>query len=176
MRKLSVVLVSAVVASAIATTSTAASSPAIGQTAIAGAKFGLTATAYEKLFSGPHRIRHVREFTILTFPTHKLAVLFIRSSRALSVITWNGAYRTDHGVGACSTLAQLQKAYGTALVQNRYGSYDVGNLLFSTTDSTPSAKVLAVGLYNSKAPRANQDFGAQPYTSYTIGNLLPACS
>jgi hypothetical protein len=177
MKKLRVVLVSAVAAGAVATAAISASSPTIGQTSITGAKIGLTASAYEKLFGAPHSTRRAggdHEITLLTFPNRKVAVMFVRSSKAISVITWNRAYRTDHGVGPCSTLAQLQKVYGAALVQDKYGAYDLGNLLFDT--STGSSKVVAVGLYNSREPHAKQNFGAQPYTSYAMDNLVPSCS
>jgi hypothetical protein len=168
---------SAVGAGAIATAAVSASPPSIEQVSITGAKIGLTAGAYEKLFGAPYTTRRAggdHEITLLRFPSRKVTVMFVRSSKAISVITWNRAYRTDHGVGPCSTLAQLQKAYGAALVQDKYGAYDVGNLLFSA--STTTSKVVAVGLYNSRAPHAKQDFGAQPYTSFAMDNLVPPCS
>jgi hypothetical protein len=174
MRKLPAALVSAVAAGAVATAGVSASSPAIGQTSLAGAKVGLTASAYEKLFGSPYTTRKAggdHEITLLMFPKRKVAVMFIRSSRAMSVITWNRAYRTDHGIGPYSTLPQLQKAYGASLVRDRYGPFDIGNLLFATSAS----KVIAVGLYDSRAPHAKQDFGAQPYTGFAMGNLVPTC-
>jgi hypothetical protein len=174
---LPVAIVSVAVAATVATAAVSAPSSTITQTSIAGARVGLTAAAYQKLFGSPSTTKHDHELTLLIFPKREIAVLFVNSINAMSVITWNKAYRTDHGVGPCSTFAQLTKAYGAQLVHDWTAqgpiAYDAGNLIFAT----PTTKtVAAVALYNSRAPHAQQGGGAHPYSGFAAGFLVPKCS
>ena len=88
------------------------------------------------------------------------------------VTTWNRAYRTAAGIGPCSTVAQLKKAYGSKLkpsaFNTQHGSvyvYTLGDLLFAAADLET---VNAVGLYDSKAPDARRKGGSLAYAGFVI--------
>ena len=88
--------------------------PAITQTAIAGAKLGLTADAYKLRFGG-WRAATLTEpnFPSFSFEDPKVAVYFPPGGeRAHIITTWNKDNRTARGVGPCSSLDELKDAYG----------------------------------------------------------------
>ncbi|MBA3245376.1 MAG: serine/threonine protein kinase, partial [Actinobacteria bacterium] len=140
-------------------------SPAISQTSIGGAVLGRRETAYQRQFGG------YKEFELtesdppipgLSFGQPALAVYFRESpGRADVITTWNRNLRTAAGIGPCSTIEQMQKAYGKDVRPSPHGtspdgktvfSYVVGrNLLFATQDQrTIGVVALYKGLPNNQ--------------------------
>jgi len=157
--------------------------PSISQSAIAGAKLGLTADAYKQRF-GSWRAQTLTEpdYPGFAFQDPKVAVYFpSKGARAIILTTWNRDYRTAKGVGPCSTLGQLKRAYGSEVRPSRWGmaggkiwSYTVGkNLLFAVRPDTEV--VAAVALYDGGAPRANAHGGAQAYANY-VAQVEASCT
>ncbi len=156
---------------------------AITQGTIGGAKLGLPADAYKKRFGG-WRAQTLTEpdYPSLAFQDPKVAVYFpSRGRRAIIVTTWNKDYDTATGVGPCSTLAELQRAYGDDLRPSPYGtnagkiwSYLVGkNLLFAVRPDT--GIVAAVALYDGGAPRARAHGGSEAYANY-VAQVEASCT
>ncbi len=188
--------------------STSAGPPQITQTSIAGAKLGLTAAAYNKLFGGPDLAVDQRQgsltqkdkpavvstgYPTLVFLRQKVAVFFPDgwNSNAKIIVTWNKDYRTATGIGPCSTIAEMKKAYGKGVKADFFGKVPDGqfmysapkNLLFSAfpapgsaTGTPPSKYVTAIGLYNGSTPHADESGGAHPLAGFVTGNETPHCS
>ena len=111
----------------------------ITQTSIAGAKLGLSRTAYRKPFGGKPKIARLEGgLTRLDFPRN--ASVFFRSSGggAIGIVVWGEQYRTAVRVGPCSTAAQLKRAYGARLLpfrlQGKVVGYRLGRLFFAVED------------------------------------------
>ncbi len=157
--------------------------PSISQDAIAGAKLGLAADAYKRRFGGwrPQTLT-VTNYPSLAFQDPRVAVYFPpHGKRAIIITTWNRNYRTAKGVGPCSTLADLQRAYGAGVKPSEWSTaktgvyaYTVGkNLLFAVR---PDTKVVAtVALYDGGAPRANAHGGTQSYANY-VAQVEASCT
>jgi serine/threonine protein kinase len=128
----------------------------ISQTAIAGTKLGNGAAYYTHLL-GPFRKSTLDGpgYPYLTFQQPEMAVYFpTEGTGAIVITTWNKHYRTSKGIGPCSTIAAMKKAYGSAVKRSEYSlvkggiafSYVVGdNLVFAT--SPKLRKITAVALY-----------------------------
>ena len=188
-------LVAAALAAAIAIpVALAATKPAaITPTSIAGAKLGLGKIAYTRLLGRPVRFeaaaggkvtepgfQQPANFTRLVFAKREMDVYFQDGvDRATIITTWNKAFRTAGGVGPCSTLAQLEKAYGSRLKPVSDSrlvvaySYLVGrSLMFMFADYPPrlgmgpSPFVTAVVLYDGSHPGWNKPGGAAPTAGY----------
>ena len=167
---------------------------AITPTAIAGAKLGLGKIAYTRLLGRPVRFQAAAggkvtdpgfqqpaNFTRLVFAKRKMDVYFQDGlDHATIITTWNKGDPTAGGVGPCSTLIQLEKAYGSRLVATSTGrpgdavySYLVGrSLMFMFMDyppnlgQGPSPFVTAVVLYDGSHPGWNKPGGAVPTAGY----------
>jgi hypothetical protein len=86
------------------------------------------------------------------------------------ITTWNKDFRTAAGIGPCSTIAEMKKAYGNAVVPSLFGtspdgkkvhSWVVGrNLLFSVgqNQKTISAVALYMGSPPDSRPGSPQSF------------------
>ena len=169
----------------------AAAPPAITSTSIAGATRGLTVAAYKRLLGGPNRLEVAKKgsltgfqdpegWTRLVFPQRKLQVYFDGRPRSVLVTTWNKEYKTAVGIGPCSTVAQLKRAYGSRIRPSKFNTqhgkvyvYTMGDLLFAAADLT---QVTAVGLYDSKAPDANRNGGSLAYAGFVIQADQVSCS
>ena len=162
--------------------------PAITETSIADAKLGLRQTGYEQLFGAPWRKRLLENsgHTKVTFPNQKVAVYFKGlTDTAVEVTTWNRTFKTAEGVGPCTSVAQLKKAYGSRLkpsLRNTLGgkvyAYLVGkSLIFATPGPDPSPGpskyVTAVALYYGDAPAANEQNGALPFAAFIAMSETP---
>ena len=107
------------------------------------------------------------------FPKRKINVYFKDGvDSAIQITTWNKAYKTAAGIGPCSSVAELKKAYGSKLKRSKWSTqngqtyvYTMGDLLFAASDLT---HVTAVGLYDSKDPGANKEGGALPFAGFVI--------
>ena len=99
----------------------------ISQTAIAGATLGQTEQAYKQLYGPGWRS------DILTLPNFR-ALIFVHqgqsiyfdpdTGRSIIVTTWNPEHRTSAGVGPCSSLQELEAAYGSALKPSRWNTQE----------------------------------------------------
>jgi len=151
----------------------AAGPPTITQTSIGGAVLGKSEGSYMNQFGG------YKEYELtesdppipgLSFGQPQLAVYFRVTPNAADVITtWNKNLRTAAGIGPCSTIAEMKKAYGNAVVPSRFGtspdgkrvtSWVVGrNLLFSTQNQrTISVVALYMGSPPDSRPGSPQSF------------------
>jgi len=135
---------------------------AITQTSIGGASLGGTKAVYTSRF-GAYKQLSLTEFPPpipgVSFGQPQVAVYFKADPKHGDIITtWNRRFRTAAGVGPCSTIAELKRAYGDAVHPsphsispdgNRIGAYVVGrNLLFSTQDQRT---ISVVALYRGAA-------------------------
>lgn len=140
----------------------AAPAATIEPTSIAGAKLGLRADAYKRLFGTPVQKggpAFPKNYTRLVFTKRKVAVHFDPGGKAVEVSTWSASDKTAAGIGPCSSIHELEAAYGSKLkpsVPNTLGkrvyAYTVGKLLFAATGRDPkprpSKHVTAVALYS----------------------------
>ena len=168
--------------------STPAAQAAITPTSIAGARLGLSAAAYEKLFGNADSFQtgQTSGFRQLVFAGPKVEVSFNQSGKAIIVTTWNKDYQTDQGIGPCSTVAELKAAYRNIWQPDSFSSikgsvfeYLIGgNLVFAAPgpEGRPSKFVTAVGLYAGSAPRAAEPMGALPWGGYVTGWETPYCA
>jgi tRNA A-37 threonylcarbamoyl transferase component Bud32 len=159
--------------------------PGITQTSIAGARLGLTEAAYKQQFGGYRQFENTEgtpPIPGLAFQQPGVAVYFRESAaRADIITTWNRNLRTAAGIGPCSTLEDMKKAYGEAVKPSWFGtspdgkkvfSWVVGrNLLFATQDQK---SISTVALYegspadkpgNSGTPQSWANFVAATDTS-----------
>jgi serine/threonine-protein kinase len=137
----------------------------ISQAAIAGATLGQTEAAAKKLYGPGWRsdILTVPNFRALIFVHRKESIYFDPDTgRSIIVTTWNPEHRTAAGVGPCSSLEELESAYGSELKPSRWNTqkgkvyaYTVGpNLLFAFNGRppNPSKRVTTVALYDGNGP------------------------
>ena len=187
--------------------STADGPPAITQTSIAGAKLGLAPAAYNKLFGQADLAVDQRQgslkqknkpavvstgYPTLVFLRQKVAIFFPDgwNGKAKIIVTWNKDYRTATGIGPCSTIVEMKKAYGKGVEADFFGKADDGqfmyrapkNLLFAASppanspSGTPPSKVVTeIGLYDGSTPHADENGGAHPFAGFVTGNETPRC-
>ncbi|MDP9259592.1 MAG: hypothetical protein M3Q31_24000 [Actinomycetota bacterium] len=147
-------------------------SPAISQTKVAGVQTGLSAGVYKaRLGSSSSRILAGPDYPTRVFGKARVAVYFPgEGSRAIIITTWDKRYKTSKGIGPCSTIAQMKKAYGGAVKGSWAGtqgdvvhSYVVGNnLLFATQDHRT---ISAVALYRG-TPGHTRGGSPQAFANY----------
>jgi serine/threonine-protein kinase len=158
--------------------------PEITQTAIHGARLGLLASAYERLLvprgitPGFGRAKDLDSgYTSIWFGRRKVAVYFAPGTKRGTILTtWNAAYRTAAGIGPCSTIEAMQKAYGDAVHPTWAGtdpktgtiwSWAVGdNLLFNSENHRT---ITAVALYNGD-PAHTRHNSPQAWANYISAN------
>ena len=135
--------------------------PSITQTSIAGVPLGKPSGFYGERFGGYKKLMLTEVKPWIpgrSFGQPEVAVYFrANPDRADIITTWNRRNRTAAGIGPCSTLAAMRKAYGKAMHPSPHAThgktvtaYVVGpNLIFSTQDQRT---VSAVGLYRGSLP------------------------
>lgn len=158
------------VAALTASAASAGIKPSITPSSIAGAKLGLKASAYKKLFGKPVRkdvLRFPTNWTRLVFTKRRVAVYLSPKGRAVLVTTWNKKDKTAEGIGTCSSIADAKAAYGSRFVPTDSGTIDgvtytwtVGHVMFAATgygppQGHPSDHVTSVGLYTGAQNMAN---------------------
>ena len=138
----------------------APAAPAITPTSIANAPLGLKAEDYKALFGVGWRdeIFQGPDYPTLRYFGRELAVYFERpGGPAVEITTWNKDFRTAAGVGPCSSIEDLENAYGEALkpsphntIDGKVYAYIVGRLIFGANGRppNPSTHVTAVGIYS----------------------------
>ena len=187
MQRIVVTAVSVGLACAV-TLAAGASTPKITPSSIAGAKIGLSRSAY-KVLLGPVTTRILAQpenWSKLVSARRMVSVYFAgRGGGAVIVTTWNRSFKTAAGIGPCSTIAQLKRAYGSRVkpspfntVDGKVYAYTVGkNLLFAAngTPPHPSKYVTAVALYDGSAPDVNEPGGSLSLAGY-IGLTETSCS
>jgi hypothetical protein len=165
----------------------------ISQSSIAGARLGLEAPVYKRLFGVGFRqdVFSPPNYPVLIFTLRKTAVYFDHSTRKGIIVTaWNAADRTAAGVGPCSSLDELRTAYGSELKPSSFNTqkgqvyaYTVGrNLLFAMGGKppVPSKTVAAVALYDGNGPHndgsgVKVSGGTLPYAGFVALSEIP-CS
>ena len=147
-------LLAVVLAALVVPAALAATAASIQPASIAGAKLGLSATAYKQLLGTPVR-KDVLEnnYSRLVFTKRKVEVYFKgKVDKGVEITTWNKTYKTVAGIGPCSTVAQLKAGYGTKLKTFKQGgkayAYTLGKLIFAANDLK---HVTAVGLGSGQA-------------------------
>lgn len=147
-------MVFAVLAAGLAVGSAGAPDNRISQRAIGGAGLGLTRAGYIHRFGQPSfTTRFGHGMTRLVYANRELAIYLSRTGRGIAVLTSAKEYRTPAGVGPCSTIAALKKAYpGGRLTVKRRARHVVAYRLRRLLFAAPGGKVGAVMLANSAFP------------------------
>jgi hypothetical protein len=109
----------------------------ITQTSMGGAPLGKSRAFYRAAFPPPV-FRESLEGGLdrLTFGSLSLQAYFRRSGAgAIGLLTWNRRFHTAAGIGPCSPLTALRRAYGRQLKPFRLGgrvaAYRLGRLIFT---------------------------------------------
>ncbi len=144
-------------------TSPAPARAAITPTSIDGARLGLKVADYKLHFGVGWRedVFQPPDYPVLIYFGRKLSMYFEHpGGGAVEITTWNKEFRTAAGVGPCSSIADLTRAYGSALkpsrpntIDGKVYAYAVGHLLFGANGKPPhpSTHVTAVGIYSGIA-------------------------
>jgi hypothetical protein len=139
--------------------------PSITQTSIAGAELGESKEFYGKRFGAYKQLTLTEMQPWIpgrSFGQPGVAVYFrANADRADIITTWNPRNRTAAGIGPCSTLAALKKAYGKNVHPTPHHpdgepvpAYVVGpNLIFETQNQRT---ISAVGLYRGSLPNTTR--------------------
>ena len=121
MRRIAIVLFFALLCTAPAVP--ARTGAGIGPDAIARVKLGMTKARATAVLAKPLRSDRLEDgYERLVSGATKVEVYFRAGARGVvAVTTWNRATRTDKGIGPCSPVAALRRAYGARLVPFRQG-------------------------------------------------------
>lgn len=157
----------------------------ITQQSIAGVPLGLSEAEYKRRLAsrpGPGFTTYELVepgFYALSFAEAKMGVYFPdRGSPAHIVTTWNEDFRTAAGIGPCSTVAELKRAYGDAVHASWAGtspdgkttwSWVVGDNLLFTAQDDKQERITAVALYAGD-PRNTRGGSPQSYANYVAAN------
>jgi hypothetical protein len=161
------IVVFAVVASGLAAGSAGAPNHRISQRAIGGVGLGLTRAGYIHRFGKPSfTTRFGGGMTRLVYADRELAIYLSRRGRGIAVLTSAKEYRTLAGVGPCSTISALKKAYPGRLTVTRRArvvvAYRLRRLLFAAPSGKIGAVMLAAGAFpSSVAVNAGQCGGGE---------------
>ncbi len=133
---------------------------AITPASIAGTRLGLRLPDYKRLLGVGWRedVFKPPDFPVLIYFGRRLAIYFKHpGGGAVEVTTWNDAYRTAAGVGPCSTIVELKRAYGSRLkpspantIDGKVFAYTVGHMIFGANGKPPhpSTHVTAVAIFS----------------------------
>jgi hypothetical protein len=158
--------------------------PEITQAAIHGARLGLRAADYERRLVPPRsapgfgRTKDLASgYTAFSFAAARIAAYFPPgSSRAAILTTWNSAYRTAAGIGPCSTIEAMQRAYGDAVEPTWAGTSPDGKVVWSWAlgnnvlfNSQDHRTITAVALYRGD-PTDTKRGSAQSWANYVSAN------
>ncbi|HST17999.1 MAG TPA: serine/threonine-protein kinase [Gaiellaceae bacterium] len=139
----------------------------ITPTTLAGGKLGDSSAFLQRLWGTPLRqvsTQTPADYAVLSQSGREVSAYFLGTDdRAIEFTTWNSSARTVEGVGPCSTLAQLRKAYGKRLKPSPNNThngvvfgYMVGRHLFFAMGPGATPKIVeAVALYSNKLSEAS---------------------
>jgi len=146
-----------------ATPATAA--PAVTQSSIEGVRLGMTMPQVKRLLGGPWRedVFSAPGYPVLIFHERQISVYFDRTTRrAIIVTTWNPNYSDARGIGPCSKLADVQRAFGKALKPSPWNTqkgqvygYTLGQNLFLAMiekDKRVTDTIGDLALYDGNGP------------------------
>jgi hypothetical protein len=138
----------AAIAGGLAGTTAGAADHSISQKAIGGARLGLTRAAYLRSFGRPTiTTRFGHGMKRMVYADRKFAIYLSRKGRGIAILTSAERYRTKTGVGPCSRLKALKRAYpGRLQVKRRAGhvvAYRLRHLLFVAQAGQVGAVMLA---------------------------------
>jgi hypothetical protein len=153
--------------------------PEITQTSIAGARLGLPAATYHRLFGerGRRDTFDMPGFPVDIFQDRQLSVYYDQTgSSGIIVTSWNKDFKTVAGIGPCSTIADAKAVYGSRFkaasqntIKGKVYAYLLGkNLVFAANGKPPhpSKYVTAVALYDGSAPGANLRNGTRAFAGF----------
>jgi serine/threonine protein kinase len=169
-----VAAVSAAIGGFLISGSTHANAASITPTSIAGAKLGLEPSAYKKHFGGAWKSERTPEssHSKLTFAEREVAVYFKGlTDTAVQITTWNRNYKTAAGIGPCSTIKELKKAYGKRLKPSEFNTqrgivfaWKVGTSLLFASNGQDHVEVVA--LYYGAAPDWDKPGGSLSFAGF----------
>ena len=139
-----------VIALAVVPVASAQKATGITQSYIAGIHLGTSRAQARALMTKPVRLDRLEDgYVRLVSARQKLESYFRAGTKGVAVVTtWNRRLATVEGIGPCSTVAALKRAYGLRLVPFRQGgkvvAYRLGNLIF-TTEGGGRVGVVALG-------------------------------
>ena len=145
----------------------AVDAPTITQTSIAGVELGRLKAFYEQRFGGYKELELTEwdpPIPGLSFGAPQVGVYFRGDGERADIITtWSKQHRTAAGIGPCSTLEEMKRAYGNAVRPSPHAispdgktvhAYVVGpNLVLETQDQKT---ISAVGLYRGSLPNTKR--------------------
>jgi hypothetical protein len=109
----------------------------ITRSSVAGIHLGTSQTQARALMTKPVRLDRLEDgYLRLVSTSEKLESYFRAGTKGVAVVTtWNRQLTTDEGIGPCSSVTALKRAYGRRLVPFRQGgrivAYRLGNLIFT---------------------------------------------
>jgi len=127
---------------------------------LAGVRLGDSNVAIERMWGGGQKLsmQTPPDYSVLTDHSRNLSAYFAGTAdKVVEVTTWNSADRTAEGIGPCSTVADLKKAYGSRLKASPHNTHDGvvfgwmldKHLFFATGPSPVPTTVTAVALYDN---------------------------
>jgi serine/threonine-protein kinase len=162
----SAVLVAGGVAAGIVLTqsSSTALPTTISPSVIAGAHLGENSVSLEHLWGFGRKLsmQTPPNYSLLTSSQRHVSAYFVGSNdKAIELTTWNANDRTAEGVGPCSTVTDLKRAYGKRLRASPNATHNgvvsawlLGkHMIFATVPA--ENRVLAVGLYSDSVQAAS---------------------
>ena len=165
-----IVAAAAVAATVLATRGSDSKLPVtITPTSIEGAHLGDSSLLLSQMWGGGQKFAMTApsDYSLLSQHSRNLAAYFVGTDdKAVEIDTWNSRDRTAEGIGPCSTLAALKKAYGKRLKPNphsmnpndpksKVGSWVLGkHLLFSMSFPTAD-RVNVVALFSNGLSASN---------------------
>ncbi len=165
-RRLAVVAIATVVVAAAGTTAgllLTRGSPdtlplTISPTSIAGARLGDSNFTLGRMWNGGQKLamQEPPDYSVLRQSTRNVSAYFIGTTdKTVEIVTWNSRDRTAEGIGPCSTVEELKRAYGNRLKASPNNTHNgvvsgwlLGSRLFFAMGPTPEI-VNAVALYSN---------------------------
>jgi hypothetical protein len=152
-----------------------------------GARLGDSSAFLQQLWGDGYQklaMQTPPDYSLLTYRGREVSAYFVGTEdKAVELTTWNSTARTPEGIGPCSTVAQLKKAYGARLKPSPNNhtlagvplGYTVGKHLFFAIGPGLSPKVVeAVALYSNKLSEGS--YNAMNEGPCSTGAQAPAAS
>jgi serine/threonine-protein kinase len=133
----------------------------ITPTSIAGARLGDSNVLLERMWGAGYQKLSMQtppDYSVLTHRARNVSAYFIGTSdKTVEITTWNSRDRTAEGIGPCSTVDELKKAYGARLKPSPHNTHNgvvhgwtLGDHLFFAMGPGLTPKVVeAVAIYSN---------------------------